>query len=232
MIVWGMSNGAVNRGASYDPVARRWKPISTLDQPPQMHSNPAGVWTGSRMIVWGGDKYPKVGSWNDGGIYDPATDTWSALPQSGAIPSARSGHTAVWTGSRMIVWGGGGGGGGGQLTPPENFLNDGGSYDPTTGIWTAISTVNAPSKRWAPSAVWTGTKMIVWGGGIDNGGSMALANDGAAYDPATDAWTAISGTNAPSARYALGAVWNGSGMIVFGGDGRGSTPRDMNIYYP
>ena len=42
---------------------------------------------------------------NDGRRYDPATDTWRSLPTANA-PSARGGHTAVWTWEEMIVWGG------------------------------------------------------------------------------------------------------------------------------
>jgi hypothetical protein len=54
------------------------------------------------MIVWGG---LGVSSYlSDGGVYDPATDTWSALPANGL--EARMGHTTVWTGDAMIVWGG------------------------------------------------------------------------------------------------------------------------------
>src|SRR5262245_14154693 len=37
-----------------------------------------------------------------------AEDTWAPTSLTNA-PSARGGHTAVWTGSEMIVWGGGGG---------------------------------------------------------------------------------------------------------------------------
>jgi hypothetical protein len=58
------------------------------------------VWTGSRMIVWGG-----YNGYGTGGIYDPATDSWAPVSTTGA-PSGRVYHTAVWTGSRMIVWGG------------------------------------------------------------------------------------------------------------------------------
>ena len=46
-------------------------------------------------------------------------------------------HTAVWTGSEMIVWGG--------VRP--GLLNTGGRYDPGTDSWTATSTTNAPSAR-------------------------------------------------------------------------------------
>ena len=59
------------------------------------------VWTGSRMIVWGGDASPYT---NTGGRYDPLTDSWT--PVSTAGPSARALHTATWTGTRMVVWGG------------------------------------------------------------------------------------------------------------------------------
>jgi hypothetical protein len=54
------------------------------------------------MIVWGG--YGD-GNLNDGGRYDPAGNSWAAVSTSSA-PSPRYYHTAVWTGSEMIVWGG------------------------------------------------------------------------------------------------------------------------------
>ena len=60
----------------------------------------------------------------------------------------------------MIVWGGNG---------LSGDLNTGARYNPITNSWTAISTVNAPLGRQFPQSVWTGTEMIVWGGG--NGGA-------------------------------------------------------------
>ena len=55
------------------------------------------------MIVWGGS--PGGGYLNTGGRYNPGTDTWTATSTTNA-PAARHYHTAVWTGSEMIVWGG------------------------------------------------------------------------------------------------------------------------------
>lgn len=66
------------------------------------------------MIVWGGD-------FNNGGRYNPVADSWTAVRTNGA-PSARSSHTAVWTGSEMIVWGGANG---------TNYVGDTWSYYPT-----------------------------------------------------------------------------------------------------
>ena len=55
------------------------------------------------MIVWGG--YHGDGPEYSGGVYDPATDSWTRTSIAGA-PSEGSVYTAVWTGDRMIVWGG------------------------------------------------------------------------------------------------------------------------------
>ena len=81
-------------------------------------------------------------------------DTWAATSTANA-PSARDDHTAVWTGSEMIVWGG---------VMTCSYLNTGGRYNPSTDSWTATSTTNAPAGRDDHTAVWTGSEMIVWGG--------------------------------------------------------------------
>lgn len=69
------------------------------------------------MIVWGGDDAGF--RTNTGGLYNPAGNTWTAVTTTGA-PSARDYHSAVWTGTEMIVWGGNDGSGtntGGRYTP-------------------------------------------------------------------------------------------------------------------
>ena len=103
------------------------------------------------MIVWGGMGF--FGDLNSGGQYDPATDTWTATSTTNA-PDPRFYHTAVWTGSEMIVWGG-------FLV---DVLNSGGRYDPGTDSWTATSTTNAPDPRELHTAVWTDSRMVGAGG--------------------------------------------------------------------
>src|SRR5437867_766724 len=127
-------------------------------------------------------------------------NTWIATSTINA-PSGRWSHTAVWTGSEMIVWGGVGDG-----------MNTGGRYNPSTDSWTATSTTNAPSARDFHTAVWTGSEMITWGG-FD--GANVL-NTGGRYNPSTDSWTSTSTTNTPSARDLHTAVWTFSEMIVWG----------------
>jgi hypothetical protein len=104
-----------------------------------------------------------------------AQETWTATSTMNA-PSARWGHTAVWAGSKMIVWGGTSDG-----DPPVD-MNTGGVYDPVTDTWTATSTVNAPSARGWHTAVWTGSTMILWGG--SSGLPFAFNTGGVYSNPA------------------------------------------------
>src|SRR6266567_831433 len=117
-------------------------------------------------------------------------DTWTATTNA---PSGRFLHTAVWTGSEMIVWGG---------HDSWNYVNTGGRYNPSTDTWAPTSTTNAPSGRYYHTAVWTGSEMIIWGGL----GNLGGVNTGGRYNPSTDSWTATSTINAPAARYQHTAV--------------------------
>jgi N-acetylneuraminic acid mutarotase len=137
--------------------------------------------------------------------FDCIDDTWSATTAVNA-PDARWYHTAVWTGSEMIVWGG--------FNVAGVDFNTGGRYNPASNTWTAMSTLNAPTARGSHTAVWTGSEMIVWGGYNYPLGDL---NTGARYNPITDSWTPISTVNAPAARESPSAVWTGSEMIVWGG---------------
>jgi N-acetylneuraminic acid mutarotase len=206
MIVWGGWDGVCdagfNSGGRYNPSTDSWTATSTTNAPGGRWDHTA-VWTGSEMIVWGGDNC--FGVFNTGGRYNPSTDSWTATSTTNA-PEARLVHTAVWTGNEMVIWGG--------VPQSGPYLNTGGRYNPKTDTWTATSLTNVPAGRWYHTAVWTGSEMIVWGG-LD--GDQIGFNTGGKYNPSTDSWTATSTTNAPDARYWDSAVWTGSEMIVWGG---------------
>jgi len=136
-----------------------------------------------------------------GGCID---DTWTPTSTASA-PDARYNHTAVWTGSEMIVWAG--------LNNGIVCLNTSGIYNPGMDSWTPTSTTNAPEAREFHTAVWTGSEMIAWGG-TDNTTDF---NTGGRYNPGTHSWTPTSTTNAPIGRAVPTEVWTGSEMIVWRG---------------
>lgn len=189
-------------------VAAVWFPTSATGAP-EARIDHTAVWTGSEMIIWGGDDGNAIAK-NSGARFDPASDAWSSTSFTGA-PSARSQHTAVWTGTQMIIWGG--------FSGAFNFvaLRGGARYDPQADTWTPVTAVNQPSARVNHTAVWTGTEMIVWGGFSCLACTNAELGTGARYNPGTDTWTPIASANAPAARGLHTAIWTGSKMIVWGG---------------
>jgi N-acetylneuraminic acid mutarotase len=207
MIVWGGVSGSsyFNTGGRYNPRTDSWVATNIFDAPDARLDHTA-VWTGSEMIVWGGDYYLNgyYHVLNNGSRYNPSTDSWVATTTVSA-PDTRERHTAVWTGSEMIVWGG---------LSSSGDLNSGGRYNPGTDSWGATSDTNAPAARCAHTAVWTGSEMIIWGGYDGSGGF----NSGGRYSPSTDSWIATSVMNAPVARTNHTAVWTGSEMIIWGGE--------------
>ncbi|MDQ7815380.1 MAG: beta-propeller fold lactonase family protein, partial [Patescibacteria group bacterium] len=182
---------------------------------PSIRYEQATVWTGDKMIVWGGRADLVLGT---GAVYDPRSDTWKTMSTTNA-PSARWYHSAVWTGSKMIVWGG--------QNILNVYVNTGAIYDPQTDSWKSVTTTGALSGRGRHSAVWTGSKMLIWGGG-DAGSPF---NDGALYDPVTDTWTTISTTNAPQARAGATGIWTGSKILVWGG-GNPTVTSTGGLYDP
>src|SRR5207244_762484 len=97
------------------------------------------------------------------------------------------------------------------VTAPPISADDGDpctkdACDPATGVvthtpiprcWTPMATAGAPSPRQDHTAVWTGSRMIVWGGTVAE--SPPVTATGASFDPAHQTWTATSTTGAPPA---------------------------------
>jgi hypothetical protein len=160
------------------------------------------------MIVWGGSAIG-VAILGDGARYDPATDAWSALPVSPLAP--RAAHSAVWTGTEMIVWGG---------TDGVSAYGDGARFDPATNTWTYVQATTVLAPRSHHSAVWTGSEMIVWGGAHAN----QLFGDGARYDPSSGSWTATNQVGALGPRMDHVAIWTGTEMDVLGPYAPSATP--------
>jgi hypothetical protein len=237
MIVWGGRDSFdhTGDGARYSPSNDRWRAVSASGAPEPREDHTA-IWTGSEMIVWGGWNGDEV-SRNyalDGGRYDPRADRWRPISRQGA-PDPREDHSAIWTGTEMIVWGGvrrepnrdddetiesadddavvseSSG-----TRPDRRQLATGGRYDPATDTWTPITLTRAPEAREDGVVVWTGTDMLVWGG---QQAGVPLAS-GARYVASADTWCAIDGDGAPPP----GAITRVSGPATSSSCGAAAIP--------
>ena len=175
MFIWGGQNasGLLNDGALYDPVADQWSTV-TVANPLAARVNATAVWAGDRVIIWGGTG--TNGALDDGGelLFSGGTPSqWIATSLTG-VPISRTGHSAVWTGQQMIIWGGNSGG----------PVGDGALFNPLSNTWQPISTNNAPLARFNHAAIWSGTEMLILCGST---GSGEVAS-GSAYNPTTGRW--------------------------------------------
>ncbi len=218
--IWGgFASGAfLQSGGVWSADTGNWSAIPNSGAPTGRDGH-AVAWTGSRLLVWGGRN--DAGLLDDGSQWNPNGGNWSALPTDGA-PSVRMDPIAVLCGRHWVVWGGIG---------PDGVLGNGARLEvDASGIptgWTPVSATGAPSARSGACAVWTGTRLVVWGGVADS----PLAT-GALYDPVADTWTALPTTLAPSARTGAASIWTGQEMVVFGGLGVAGTLSDGAAYHP
>mgnify|MGYP001453254427 CR=1 FL=1 len=263
----GGSDGPAEDGGCEDSGSHHvgaWQPMALGPLAPR--TNPLMVWAGDgqgngKVFIWGGRNPGNGMQLADGAVYDPRVDTWTTVASAGA-PASVVGQVAVWTGTRVLVWGGASS----LQTPVQSYdpianswaagatpslqftsamfatwtgrkmlvleFGQGALYDPSTDTWTIMNQMGAPCDNQEGTSVWTGTQWIVWGGEACNDPKSYL-NTGAAYDPTTDTWTALPVDGAPSPRQGHGAVWTGSEMLIWGGiDESSSLLSDGGAYDP
>ena len=222
MLIWGGRNsgGLLADGALYDPASNEWSALP-LTGAPAARMGAVAEWTGSRLILWGGEG--EAGPLNSGAqlTFDAGASPleWRAFNLTDA-PSGRSGHAAVWSGQKMLVWGG-------QLSGGE-LLGDGGAYDPINDRWEALPATGAPTARHNHNALWTGQELLVVGGETASG----TAASGGAYNPATTQWRALSSAGNPQARSGAAAVWSGAELLTFGGSANGQAVGSLQRLNP
>lgn len=195
----------VAAGRRYSLAERRWAPTSQEGQPsPRVYA--AATSLGSRWFVWGGFTFGAVGTTGDaysgdGGIYDPASDSWEPLAPTDVLP-ARAAAQAVWTGKEVIVWGG----------RSAEALGDGAAYNPSTRTWRKLSGVGAPTATAWHRMTWTGRYVVV----VGNESSRPDIRIGGLYDPEADRWFGLP--DGPPARHSPSLCWTGQDLLMFGGE--------------
>lgn len=154
------------------------------------------VWTGTELIVWGGEGESEANVLNTGAAFDPSTHTWRDLPR--APIAGRSGHAAIWTGEEMVVCCGG-------VDPMGPIA----AYSPASNSWRLLQAQSELETIKYPAAVWTGERMIVAGG-------VAMGSHDAAlqYDPAADRWYGTTEHSPVTIERQPDAAWTGREVVV------------------
>ena len=212
--VWGGRDGMKMLGDGARLVGSQWQPISSIGAP-RARTGHIMVWTGSRVLIWGGHGEPDQ-KLNDGGLYNPNSDTWTPTTVAGA-PSPRAHAGWCWTGNRLFVFGG-------EAAGPAG---GGGVYDPAANEWRRLGATGAPSPRHSPAVACVGGRAVVWGGMGPGGEPLG---DGALYDLDSEEWRPMEARNAPSPRGAALAIAANRHVLLWGGTARAERLADGARY--
>lgn len=189
-----------------------------------------------RMVIHGG-RYRAGTSgqyslFDDAWAFDLLDDTWSLLAEGG--PSARSNHSAVVLGDRLVVYGG-------------STSTDGLSYSPRSDVWaldlaggggwSEIGVAGGgPGERLfhAAAASDDGRTMYVYGGGDENAFVGPFFGDLWAFDVQAGAWTELHDGrgDAPAARIWASLVHDPAGgrLLLFGGHDDGELGNTNELW--
>lgn len=184
-------------GAAYDVAAATWTPLPRLP----LVADHIEMTEDGRLLAL--QYSPLMAS-----FYDFTAQDW--VSTGGAPVGGRVVEVVAWTGKELVVWGGFDG---------QKAHGDGAVWSAAEG-WRAMA--DSPlAARAGASWAWTGDQLLIWGGGTGGGpigGEETVLDDGAAYDPETDSWTAMADSPLQGRRDVNG-VWTGDELIIAGGYG-------------
>jgi N-acetylneuraminic acid mutarotase len=186
-------------GAAYNPTTDTYRKLPGSPLAPSQE--PIGAWDGRDLLLFGSGYdiagKPTPARFARAAAYNPATNRWRRI----AAPPlhGRFAGTAVSAGGEVLVIGAG--------ANAQSTL----AYNPSANRWRRLAPL--PSSRTGASVVWTGSRLLVFGGQSLNGSGDLRA--GLSYDPGTNRWSVLPQPplRAPGASIA----WTGRSLLVFGG---------------
>ena len=190
-IIWGggaalTSNSAqtYSDGAGWNPESNTWRSIA--ESPLQSRRMHVAGWTGTEMLVWGGDDAGE--SLNDGAAYDPTSDSWRPIAQSPI--EWRPNAAAAWWGSEWVV--------AATAVVGDREELQFAAYDPELDVWRELPSLD--------SRLETETTLVAAGPDL----VVLNANTGLRrLRPGSDTWEQF-----PELRLSEGPVWTGTQLFA------------------
>jgi Kelch motif len=207
-----------------DPISENSNPLPvrvggvqmlTMTTPRALHA--AVILHDGRVLICGGTSNANVGGvLNSAEIYDPVAGTFTP---TGAMTTARQGHTATVLSHGEVLIAGGAGNVGyrSQLASAE-------IYDPVSGTFRAVGSMTTPREGHTATLLRDGRVLIA--GGSPNG--IRTTASAEIFDPRTATFTGISPMGVP--REAHSATLLRSGKVLIAGGGRGGMPNGYIVY--
>jgi N-acetylneuraminic acid mutarotase len=194
---WGFDGNPDPKLEIYDPAANSW---STGTNDPDPLAGSSSVVLNGKIYVIGGCTTNSCGV-TDVNVYDPSTDSWST---AAAYPEPVSWESCGAIAGTIYCSGG--------VTDNGTIVHTY-AYDAGSDSWSPMA--DMPADLWGSGATAAEGMLLVSGGAVSN--STAITNQGYAFDPSSNAWSALPNSN--NAAYRGGAT---CGFYKIGGNPGGA----------
>ena len=195
---------SLSSAEAYDVSTDSWSAIASMTT---ARRGAAAATVEGKVFVIGGSFFDRR-NWqypSSGEVYDPATDSWSAIADMG-FATGRTDHTAVAVGGSIYVMGGDNGG---------SALSSCLVYSVASNSWSSSDSWNIasmPTTRRNHAAAALGAKIYIVGGN----GRPSLDGLAAVYDTVANTWSSVASMGA-SRDYGPAAAFVGSSLVALGG---------------
>ena len=210
VLMWGGQDSTVYYNSTWQwNNTTGWKQLTPATSPPAAIGAAMAYTTGGNVIMFGGA--------TSGGFLSE-TWTWNGTNWSGATPSPSPQASAYGsmvydsTLTKIIYFGG-----------ETNAGAQGTTWYYTGGTWALQTPSGTPANRYFAGMVYTSGGLSTLFGGT--AGSGPVDDVTYQYNSNTTAWSVVSVTNPPPARYGFSMVYDSSltASFIFGGQGSGLT---------
>ena len=178
-----------------------------------------------RVLITGGDSSGNTAPYlRSAELYSPATGTFSP---TGDMTSRRGSHTAtLLSNGKVLITGG--------FTEyvTNRTLSSAEIYDPATGIFRAIGSMNI-KRTWHTATPLNGGRVLV-AGGFDNQVPIfgTYLSSAEVFDPNTETFSVVGGMTIPRIWFAATKLADGKVLIAGGSDGYGKWTSAAEIFNP
>jgi hypothetical protein len=217
LFVWGgvdASGSELADGGLYDPLDGTWTAIAISSNTPSPRVLATAVAIGEKILVWGGGDAASNADYKDGGIYDPATKSWTVVS---AAPAEARAAIGVWSGAaQVLLWGG--------FDKSDKPIDNTFVYTPATDSWTSPSNASEPPALLHPTWAATSSELYVYGGrpnGLDKTDLAWRATLAAGN------WSTLP--KGPTARFGSFGAWDGARFFVWAGSDGGNLKDDGKL---
>ncbi|PDW03262.1 Kelch repeat-containing protein [Candidatus Viridilinea mediisalina] len=211
---------AYNKLMRYDPQSEQWAEMAPMAINRVSHR--MTLLNDGRVLVTGGLYWDSAANQYDNlasvTIYDPANDRWEDVP---SMQHARQLHSAVrLADGRVLIVGG--------FTDMEVGTNVNAEiYDPASNTWAdAGLPIGDHSGGSSALLLPDGQVLVIGGGYYFEANSRAVSR----YDPATNAWSALSPLQLERSMHRASLLPDGQVLIIGGSSANLGTPSSHEIY--